>query len=221
MVGKQVLSTYRIIRRQTSAKGTILFRTASVSPEYFDPDARHQEWTYLAFQLALTKRLVFISEPTHKIHDSPRSVSKSDAYRKEIFRQEYKYDYEKQAIADSVSYVQVQKVQEAKLEKSRILQYALIGGVTLLLVFLIYVYSRYRVTQKQKLIISEQNKELATATELAESANSELKIKSEELEKFNNVMLDREMRIIELKKEANKLAKTNKTDIPYPEVEDV
>ena len=149
-----------------------------------------------------------------------RDSINSEKNQKEVIRQKYKYDYDKKAIADSVTYIQVQKVQEAKLAKSKTQQYALIGGLTLLLAFLAYVYNRFRITQKQKLVISVQNKELATATELAESANSELKTKSNELEKFNNVMLDREMRIIELKKEANKLAKTNNTDIPYPEVED-
>ncbi len=157
----------------------------------------------------------------YELYITTRDSINNEANLKEVIRQEYKYEYEKHAIADSISYVQVKKVQEAKLEKSRILQYALIGGVTLLLAFLGYVFNRYRVTQKQKLIISEQNKELVTATELAESANNELKTKSEELEKFNNVMLDREMRIIELKKEVNIEAKPNDTEIPYPEFEDV
>jgi tetratricopeptide (TPR) repeat protein len=164
----------------------------------------------------------------YELYIATKDSIDSEENHKEVIRQKYKYDYEKQAIADSVAYIQVQKVQEAKLEKSRILQYALIGGVTLLLVFLGYVFNRYRVTKKQKILISKQNKELETATEIAESANDELKIKStelqtksEELEKFNNVMLDREMRIIELKKEANNMAEDNNTDIPYPEVGDV
>jgi tetratricopeptide (TPR) repeat protein len=161
-----------------------------------------------------------LSLEMYELYITTRDSIKSEENQKEVIRQKYKYDYEKQTIADSVAYVQVQKIQEAKLEKSRILQYALLGGIVLLIAFLIYVYNRFRLTQKQKIIISEQNKELATATKLAESTNSELKTKSEELEKFNNVMLDREMRIIELKEEANKMAKDNNTNLPYPEVED-
>jgi hypothetical protein len=52
-----------------------------------------------------------------------------------------------------------------------------------------------------------------------ENTNSKLSEKGKELEKFNTAMLDREMRIIELKKEANKLAKEAKLEIPYPEYE--
>ena len=156
----------------------------------------------------------------YEFYIATRDSIDSEKNQKEVIRQKYKYDYDKKAIADSVTYVQVQKVQEAKLEKSRILQSSLLGGVVLLVAFLIYVFNRFRVTRKQKLLISEQNEELTIATEKAESANSELKTKSKELEKFNAVMLDREMRIIELKKEINNKAKSNKMDVPYPEVED-
>lgn len=62
-------------------------------------------------------------------------------------------------------------------------------------------------------LVNERTQEL-------ESANLNLKEKSDELEKFNNVMLDREMRIIELKKEVNKMAAANNLEQPYPEVGD-
>jgi len=142
----------------------------------------------------------------------------SEKNQKETIRQAYKYEYEKQAIADSVAYIEIEKVQQAKLEKSRIMQYALICGLVLVIGFLTYVYNRFKVARRQKQIISKQNQKLAAATEVTELANKELKTKSVELEEFNNKMLDREMRIIELKEEANKLAKGNNMELPYPEV---
>lgn len=57
-----------------------LFRTSSVGIEYFDGETAHLEWTYLAYQLALTRSMVFVDEPTFVINDSPDSLSKSDAY---------------------------------------------------------------------------------------------------------------------------------------------
>ena len=59
-----------------------LYRTSSIPPELFDPQARYLEWTYLAYRLALTKRIAFIDEPTYRIHESSDSVSKSEAYRR-------------------------------------------------------------------------------------------------------------------------------------------
>lgn len=57
-----------------------LFRTASVGIEYFDGKTAYLEWTYLAYQLASTKSMAFVDEPTFVINDSPGSLSKSDAY---------------------------------------------------------------------------------------------------------------------------------------------
>ncbi|MBC7484536.1 MAG: glycosyltransferase family 2 protein [Rhizobacter sp.] len=58
-----------------------LFRTRSVSLDYFDGCSRYLEWTLLAYKLASTRRLVFIDTPTFRIHDSPQSLSKSPLYR--------------------------------------------------------------------------------------------------------------------------------------------
>lgn len=57
-----------------------LFRTASVGVDYFDGRTAYLEWTFLAYQLALTRTLVFVEEPTFVINNSPGSLSKSDSY---------------------------------------------------------------------------------------------------------------------------------------------
>ena len=59
-----------------------LYRTSSIPSELFDPQAKYLEWTTLAYRLALTKRITFIHQPTYRIHESPDSVSKSEAYRR-------------------------------------------------------------------------------------------------------------------------------------------
>lgn len=58
-----------------------LFRTYSVTAEYFSDPAPYLEWTYLAYRLATSLRMYFVDEPTYRIHDSAVSLSKSDAYR--------------------------------------------------------------------------------------------------------------------------------------------
>ena len=64
----------------TSCAG--LYRTQSIGSEFFGAESRYLEWTYLAFRLALTKRIAFVQEPTYRIHDTPGSISKSEAYRR-------------------------------------------------------------------------------------------------------------------------------------------
>lgn len=58
-----------------------LYRSGSVSSDYFDGKTRYLEWTLLAYKLASSMRMVFVDEPTYRIHDSPGSLSKSEAYR--------------------------------------------------------------------------------------------------------------------------------------------
>jgi len=60
-------------------------------------------------------------------------------------------------------------------------------------------------------LVEERTKEL-------HKANLELKEKTEELEMFNKAMIDREMRIIELKEEVNNLCCNKEENIPYPEI---
>lgn len=123
------------------------------------------------------------------------------------------------------------------LQNQRLKNRSILGIIitTFLAISFIGIFFILQMLKKQKNL----NNEIKIAKEIAESANSELKKKSDklekstkeleesskeleksthELEKFNNVMLDREMRIIELKKEVNKITTANNTDIPYPEV---
>ncbi|MFC2085376.1 tetratricopeptide repeat protein [Bacteroidota bacterium] len=99
----------------------------------------------------------------YELFISTRDSIESEENQKEVIRQKYKYEYDKHAIADSVAYVEVQKVQEAK-------QFALIGGLVLLIVFSGIMYNRFRVTRRQKITIEQTAIDLKVAKEAAESA---------------------------------------------------
>lgn len=57
-----------------------LFRTRSVTLDYFADPAPYMEWTYLAFRLTGQLSMHWIGTPTYRINDSPVSLSKTDAY---------------------------------------------------------------------------------------------------------------------------------------------
>lgn len=57
-----------------------LFRTSTVTPRYFADPAPYMEWTYLAFRLTACLKMRWLATPTYRIHDSPVSLSKTDAY---------------------------------------------------------------------------------------------------------------------------------------------
>jgi glycosyltransferase involved in cell wall biosynthesis len=59
-----------------------LFRTATVSPDFFDGRTRHYEWTMMAFRLAVAgRRIRFIDVPTYVMNETAQALSRSEAYR--------------------------------------------------------------------------------------------------------------------------------------------
>lgn len=58
-----------------------LYRSSRISAGYFDGKTRYLEWTLLAYKLASSRKMVFVDEPTYRIHDSLGSLSKSEAFR--------------------------------------------------------------------------------------------------------------------------------------------
>lgn len=86
---------------------------------------------------------------------------------KESIRQKFKYSYEKQAATDSIQAAEQQKVSDAKIEaqkaqisQERTKRFALYGGLALMIFFGAFMYHRYRITQKQKVIIEHQKDEV-------------------------------------------------------------
>jgi tetratricopeptide (TPR) repeat protein len=90
------------------------------------------------------------------------SLQREENYN-EITRQEIQYNYDKKAVADSIAYAkekQIQKaemdVKNAELQVKKNQQYALFGGLFLVIVFSAFMYNRFKVTQRQKIVIEEQ-----------------------------------------------------------------
>lgn len=71
---------HSLLARNWLATASALFRTASVPAEYFDVTIRSNDMTYLAFRLALEKRVVFVDAPTYRKTYSPDSISLTQAW---------------------------------------------------------------------------------------------------------------------------------------------
>jgi len=96
-------------------------------------------------------------------------------------RQELKYEYEKQAAADSVAHAKESEIKNAELAKQKAeisakknQQYALFGGLLCVCVFGVFMYNRFKVTQKQKGIIEEQKNVVEEQKKLVEEKQKEI-----------------------------------------------
>lgn len=115
----------------------------------------------------------------YELHISYRDSITSEDNNRALIKQEFKYQYEKQAAADSVAYAKEKQLSQAQIEKhqaeikvKRNQQYGLFGGLFLVIVFSLVMYNRFKLTQKQKAIIEEQKHIVEEKnTEIVDSIN--------------------------------------------------
>jgi serine phosphatase RsbU (regulator of sigma subunit) len=92
----------------------------------------------------------------HELYTSIKDSLKNDGTKKALIKSQFKYEYEKKALADSVKTMEEKKVINAQLETEKTKNYALYGGLFFVLIFTLFVFNRFKVSQRQKLIIQNQ-----------------------------------------------------------------
>jgi len=117
----------------------------------------------------------------YELYIQMRDSLNNESTRKASIRSQLKYEYEKQAAADSVAHakeseiknVQLQK-QTAEIKAKKNQQYALFGGLGLVIIFAGFMFNRFKVTQKQKYIIEEQKTVVEEQKKLVEEKQKEV-----------------------------------------------
>jgi serine phosphatase RsbU (regulator of sigma subunit) len=101
------------------------------------------------------------------------SINSREAQR-ESQKQHFKLEYEKKAAADSVRVEQEKKVVSLQLEHKKNQSYFLIMGLLLVLIFAIFMFNRFKITQKQKHLIEIKEKETQQQKILIEDKQKEI-----------------------------------------------
>jgi tetratricopeptide (TPR) repeat protein len=110
-----------------------------------------------------------------------RDSINNESTRKASIKQQLKHEYETKAAADSVAHAKETDIKNAELAKQQAeikakknQQYALFGGLGLVMVFAGFMYNRFKVTQKQKGIIELQKNEVEEQKKLVEEKQKEI-----------------------------------------------
>jgi tetratricopeptide (TPR) repeat protein len=110
----------------------------------------------------------------YKLHITYKDSLANEENTRASIEKEMQYLYEKKAIADSIAYEKEKALnqakiaqQQAELKAKRNQQYGLFAFSVLIIVFSIFMYNRYRVSQKQKEIIANQK-------QIVEQKNTEI-----------------------------------------------
>lgn len=83
------------------------------------------------------------------------TLNSADRIR-EIAQKEFEFDYTKKAVADSLRTMEQRVSIQAELKSEQTRRYYLYGGLFLVIVFAGFMYNRFKISQKQKLIIEKQ-----------------------------------------------------------------
>jgi serine phosphatase RsbU (regulator of sigma subunit) len=117
----------------------------------------------------------------HKLFVMMKDSVNNEASQKASAQQQAKYEYEKQKVIDDAEHDKLLAIEQEEKEKQQIITGATAGGLGLVVVFLIFVFNRLRVTKKQKLVIQEQKQEVEQQKEVVEAAHYELEEKNQEI----------------------------------------
>jgi tetratricopeptide (TPR) repeat protein len=105
----------------------------------------------------------------------------NDENSKAAIKMELKFTYQKQAAADSVAHAKESEVksaeirrQSAEIKAKKNQQYALFGGLLLVALFSVFMYNRFKITQKQKFVIEDQKAEVENQKHLVEEKQKEI-----------------------------------------------
>ncbi|MCH8330659.1 MAG: tetratricopeptide repeat protein [Bacteroidetes bacterium] len=110
----------------------------------------------------------------HELFISMRDSIEDDENKRAVIRREYKYEYEKQAIADSIKAAEAAKVTQVRLEKEKTARNALIIGVALLLIVAFVLFRNYIQIRKSRELLAAKKEEVQFKNILLENSNREL-----------------------------------------------
>ena len=110
-----------------------------------------------------------------------RDSINNETARKASIKQQLKHEYETKAAADSVAHAKESDIKNAELAKQKAelsakknQQYALFGGLFGVCVFGVFMFNRFKVTQKQKEIIEQQKEVVEEQKKLVEEKQKEI-----------------------------------------------
>lgn len=109
----------------------------------------------------------------HQLYKEMSDSIINETNRKATIQRSVQYAYEKKVAQDSIKAIEQKKVDqarliasEAELKQEKTWKIALISGLLLLVVFAGFMYSRYKITKKQKQIIEVKEREAQRQNEI-------------------------------------------------------
>jgi serine phosphatase RsbU (regulator of sigma subunit) len=172
----------RILSRQKQYDKALPFLTQAISVAKESEDVfSEKEASYVLYEIYKQKNNPKKSLEYYENYVALRDSILKEDNKRDIQKKELEYEYEKKAAADSVKNEEEKRVKDAlivaknaQIEQDKTQKVALFGGVILLILFGIFIYSRFRVSQQQKQIIEIKSKETEEQKTIIEEKQKEI-----------------------------------------------
>jgi tetratricopeptide (TPR) repeat protein len=115
------------------------------------------------------------------LHIQMRDSLNNSQLRKLSIREQFRYEYEKKAAADSIKTAEERKVAAAMIKHEQSQRYILYTGLSLIALFGVFMFNRYRLTQKQRNLIEIQKSQVEMQQSISEQQKQLVVEKQKEL----------------------------------------
>ncbi|MGZ3941528.1 MAG: tetratricopeptide repeat protein [Bacteroidia bacterium] len=103
-----------------------------------------------------------------------RDSANNEESQKKVLQASMQYEFEKKELAAKARQDQLNVINEEEKRQQQIVTFSVIGGLLLTLVFSVFMYRRFRLTRKQKVLIEEQKKMVDEAYAQLHEKNKEV-----------------------------------------------
>ncbi|MBI2281684.1 MAG: tetratricopeptide repeat protein [Bacteroidetes bacterium] len=135
----------------------------------------------LLYELYKLKGNYAMALKMHELFVQMKDSITNENTKKESIRSQLKYSYEKQAVADSIKNAEEKKViqakidlQNAQLKQEHTFRITLYSGLVLVIIFAGFMYNRFKVTQRQNIVIEEQKHLVENQKQIIEEKHKEV-----------------------------------------------
>ncbi len=165
-------ATYNSLKKYKEAK-IVLYESKKISEELGEFDKLRDVYFNLSFYEERTGNFKLSLLYFQKYLMYRDSIDAEENIKNSI-QTSLQYEFEKKATADSIKVAEEKKVTAAQLKQEKTQRYALYGGVVLITVFAGFMFNRFKISQKQNVLIQEQKLVVEEQKNLIEERHKEI-----------------------------------------------
>lgn len=123
-----------------------------------------------------------------KLHIFMRDSIHNAKNEKVAIRRQIQYDYDNQQALNDKEHENQILLDQKEIEKQKVIKYSVVFMLIVVVLFLLFVFNRLRITRKQKIIILETNEELNQTNDVLAAQRDEIENQKDAIEEQKNIV---------------------------------